>query len=120
MVYLSDVGLSDGPHVYVLGTHREAAPVRSQIDGDETIYRKYGENAVKVVTGPAGLGFAVDTAGIHKGEVPLANPRLMLQIQYSLLPNFANQYWPQVYAGPDTFDSYVNRLLVAQGAPVIA
>lgn len=113
MVYLTDVTESDGPHVYVLGTHHEAAPVWSTVDDDETICRRYGQEAVHVVTGPAGLGFAVDTSGIHKGEVPLAHPRLMLQIQYSLLPNFSNQYWPQPYAGAGAFDKYVNRLLVA-------
>jgi hypothetical protein len=113
MVYLTDVTELDGPHVYVLGTHKEAAPIRIKVEDDETVHRRYGKEAVKIVTGSKGIGFAVDTAGIHKGEVPQERPRLMLQIQYSLLPSFANRYRPQTYAGAFEFDRYVNRLLVA-------
>lgn len=113
MVYLTDVGAADGPHVYVRGTHREAAPLRIQVEADEAIHRRYGKEAAKVVTGAEGSGFVVDTAGIHKGEPPRARPRLMLQIQYSLLPAFANRYQPQPYGGALAFDPYVNRLLVA-------
>jgi len=113
MVYLTDVSAADGPHVYVLGTHLEAAPMRIQVEGDDAIHLRYGRDAARVVTGAEGFGFAVDTAGIHKGEMPLAKPRLMLQIQYSLLPGFAHHYQPQHYAGAVAFDRYVNRLLVA-------
>jgi len=113
MVYLTDVGALDGPHVYVLGTHNEAAPTRIKVEDDAAIHQRYGKDAAKVVTGLKGAGFAVDTAGIHKGEMPVAKPRLMLQIQYSLLPSYANRYLPQRYMGAFTFDRYVNRLLVA-------
>ncbi len=37
----------------------------------------------------------------------------MLQIQYSLLPSFAYQYQPATYPGPDRFDPYINRLILA-------
>lgn len=113
MVYLTDVGNADGPHVYVLRTHKEMAPIRVKVEGDAAVHRRYGKHAAKVVTGARGIGFAVDTAGIHKGEMPLEKPRLMLQIQYSMLPAFANRYQPQRYSGPAAFDRYVNRLLVA-------
>lgn len=113
MVYLTDVTASDGPHVYVLGTHKEAAAFRIQVEDDEAIHLRYGRDAVRVVTGARGTGFAVDTAGIHKGETPVDKPRLMLQMQYSLLPVFANQYSPQVLHCPMEFDRYVNRLFVA-------
>jgi hypothetical protein len=113
MVYLTDVGELDGPHVYVLGTHEEAAPMRIQVEDDAAIHRRYGKDAAKVVTGLRGTGFAVDTAGIHKGALPIAKPRLMLQMQYSLLPSYANRYVPQLYKGALAFDRYVNRLLVA-------
>jgi hypothetical protein len=113
MVYLTDVGAADGPHVYVPGTHKEAAPMRIQVEDDAAIDLRYGEDAAKVIIGSAGYGFAVDTAGIHKGEMPRARPRLMLQMQYSMLPVFANRYRPQRYLGALAFDRYVNRLLVA-------
>lgn len=113
MVYLTDVSAADGPHVYVLGTHREAAPMRIRIEDDTAVHQRYGKDAALVVTGARGTGFAVDTAGIHKGDIPREKPRLMLQIQYALLPGFANHYRPQAYAGQVAFDRYVNRLLVA-------
>lgn len=113
MVYLTNVGEADGPHVYVLGSHKETAPLRIRIESDEVVHRRYGKDAVRVVTGLEGSGFAVDTAGVHKGDMPRANSRLMLQIQYSLLPTFANRYCPQAYSGTFAFDRYVNRLMVA-------
>jgi hypothetical protein len=87
--------------------------LRIRIESDEEVEQRYGAKAVKTVIGTRGTGFAVDTAGVHKGEVPKARPRLMLQIQYSLLPSFAHRYYPQTYMGPGQFDSYVNRLFVA-------
>jgi hypothetical protein len=113
MIYLTDVGESDGPHVYVLGTHKEAAPVRIRVEDDAAIHRRYGCDAVHVVTGQQGTGFVVDTAGIHKGEMPQERSRLMLQIQYSLLPSFAYRYCPQEHAAAIAFDRYVNRLFLA-------
>jgi hypothetical protein len=112
MVYLTDVGATGGPHVYVLGTHTEAAPMRIRVEDDAAIHLRYGSAAAQVVLGARGTGFAVDTAGIHKGEMPLEQPRLMLQIQYAMLPGYANRYRPQAYAGALAFDRYVNRLLV--------
>lgn len=112
MVYLTDVSEDNGPFVYVLGTHNEAAPVRIKIETDDAIVQRYGSERIKVVTAARGAGFAVDTSGIHKGAMPRTSSRLMLQIQYSLLPSFAYQYSPLTYDGPLEFDPYVNRLLL--------
>jgi hypothetical protein len=43
-------------------------------------------------------------------------PRLMLQIQYSLLPSYAYHYAPEPYQGPLVLDPYVNRLIVHRQA----
>jgi len=114
LVYLTDVDDEAGPHVYVKGTHRTRAPMRLQLYKDAEIRQRYGDDQLIVATGAAGFGFAVDTSGIHKGAVPTRKPRLMLQIQYSLLPAFSYHYTPQPYRGSLVLDSYINRLFCAR------
>jgi hypothetical protein len=116
LVYLTDVNEEAGPHVYVRGSHTTRAPMRLRPYQDSEINQRYGADQTIVATGKAGFGFAVDTAGIHKGAVPTKEPRLMLQIQYSLLPAFAYRYQPQPYNGPLALDPYINRLFCAPGA----
>jgi hypothetical protein len=113
MVYLTQVSVAGGPHVFVRGTHLEPASVRLRFYPDDEVQARYGADRVITVTGPRGLGFAVDTAGIHKGDVPSVARRLMLQIQYSLLPSYAYRYEPHRYPGQHGFDAYVNRLILA-------
>ena len=114
LVYLTDVNDEAGPHVYIEGTHTVKAPLRLQLYDDTEIRQRYGEGRIIVATGNAGFGFAVDTSGIHKGAVPAKKPRLMLQIQYSLLPAYAYRYAPQPYGGSLVLDAYINRLFCIQ------
>lgn len=116
LVYLTDVNDEAGPHVYVKGSHMTKAPMRLRPYQDTEINQRYGADQTIIATGKAGFGFAVDTAGIHKGAVPTREPRLMLQIQYSLLPAFAYRYKPQPYNGPLVLDPYINRLFCAPKA----
>ena len=113
IVYLTDVGPGDGPHVYVRGTHRTRAPMRLRLQTDDEVCQQYGEERLIVAIGQRGFGFAVDTAGVHKGAPPTAQPRLMLQIQYSLFRSYAYVYEPQPYPEPYDFDRYINRLILA-------
>ncbi len=113
LVYLTDVGPGDGPHVYVRGTHKTRAPVRLKIQSDGEISEEYGEERLITATGERGFAFAVDTAGVHKGAPPVEKPRLMLQIQYSLFRSYAYVYEPEPYAGTLPFDRYINRLILA-------
>ena len=113
LVYLTDVGTDDGPHVYVRGTHRTKASIRLRPQGDMEIIKRYGHENLAIATGERGFGFAVDTAGIHKGSRPIGKPRLLLQIQYSLFRSFAYVYEPQPYRGRQPFDRYINRLILA-------
>jgi hypothetical protein len=115
MLYLTDVDADGGPHVYVRGTHRDRMPLRLRNYSDADIERAYGAR-VQTVTDQAGCGFAVDTAGIHKGSVPSGQARLLLQIQYSLLPSYAYRYAPLALdRAPQLdpqFDPYINRLMI--------
>ena len=112
LVYLTDVDHDAGPHVYLHGSHLTQAPVRLRFYSDHEISANYGAEQLLTATGTRGFCFAVDTAGIHKGTAPHRLPRLMLQIQYSLLPSYAYQYAPEPYDGPLLLDPYVNRLIV--------
>lgn len=115
LVYLTDVDDGAGPHVYLHGSHLTQAPVRLRFYSDSEISGAHSADMLLTATGPRGFCFAVDTAGIHKGTAPALQPRLMLQIQYSLLPSYAYRYAPEHYAGPLRLDPYVNRLIVDPG-----
>lgn len=112
LVYLTDVDDDAGPHVYLQGSHLTQAPVRLKFYTDTEIAQAYGTDQLLTAIGTRGFCFAVDTAGIHKGTAPARQPRLMLQIQYSLLPSYAYRYAPEAYRGPLPLDPYVNRLIV--------
>ncbi|SEO64234.1 Phytanoyl-CoA dioxygenase (PhyH) [Duganella sp. CF517] len=114
LVYLTDVDLDAGPHVYLHGSHLTQAPMRLRFYTDTEISSAYGADMLLTAVGSRGFCFAVDTAGIHKGTAPARQPRLMLQIQYSLLPSYAYKYSPESYQGPLVLDPYVNRLIVKQ------
>jgi hypothetical protein len=110
-IYLTDVDQKSGPHVYVAGSHRTRAPFLSHLYKPEELARRYGAGALTPVTGPAGTSFIADTYGIHAGLVPEDRPRLLLQVQYSVLPVFAFRYAPEPMRSAGRFDRYMNRLL---------
>jgi len=109
MVYLTDVDEGAGPHSYVAGTHRDRMPLRLRRYADDEILRRHG--AATVITGPAGTGFAIDTKGIHRGIPPAARARLVLVIQYALLPFLLYEYAPATYSGAARLDPYINCLV---------
>nr|WP_315260524.1 phytanoyl-CoA dioxygenase family protein [uncultured Duganella sp.] len=115
LVYLTDVDDGAGPHVYLHGSHLTQAPMRLRFYSDSEISSAHGADMLLTAIGTRGFCFAVDTAGIHKGAAPALQPRLMLQIQYSLLPSYAYRYAPERYQGALLLDPYVNRLIVHPG-----
>ena len=115
LVYLTDVSLDSGPHVYVEASHLDRMPIRLRRYSDAELVQK--GNPIVTVTGDAGTAFAIDTKGIHRGEVPALRPRLLLGIQYSLLPCLLYDYAPVKRHSTAGFDQYVNRLIVDFGEP---
>jgi len=111
-VYLTDVDEECGPHVYVRGTHLEVCGMRLKDYSDEEILKTYGKERIVSVTGPAGTAFTVNTHGIHKGMLPSGRPRLLLQVQYSLLPVYLYRYRPVASERGEGVDPYINRLFV--------
>jgi len=110
-VYLSDVQADCGPHVYVRGSHRRRFGFNAKIYTLDDITARFGADSLMTITGPAGVTFIADTVGVHCGAPPTGRPRLMLQVQYSILPVFAFSYAPLERSGRDV-DPYCNRLLL--------
>lgn len=88
--YLTDVDLSNGPHVLIRGTHKnkklshQLLGVRCASKPDEDIVNCYGAENLVTVCGPAGLGFAEDATCFHKGTLPTQKERLLLQIEFAI------------------------------------
>jgi len=90
--YLNNVGAQQGPHVYLEATHRHRS-LPHQVMGqgiaavpDDQLVAQYGDDRVCVVTGKAGYGFAGDPYCLHKGTVPTTGTRLLLQVEYGIVP----------------------------------
>ena len=87
--------------------------LRGKAYSEEQVVARYGKQNVRTILGARGTTFVADTIGIHAGLPPQRAPRLLLQVQYSILPNFALQYRPVANAGHGGLDRYVNRLILA-------
>ncbi len=86
-IYLSDVGLEQGPHSYVEGSHhdelhRKGVGLSARVT-DTDIGNYYERARIKTVTGPAGFIFFGDTSCVHKGESVIKGMRIMLQLEYA-------------------------------------
>jgi hypothetical protein len=86
--YLTDVGLSNGPHVYVRGSHNRKSWKHTvsiyKGRSDAEINECYGLERQVVSCGSAGSGFAEDILGFHKGVHPESGDRLIVQLRYGL------------------------------------
>lgn len=111
MVYLSDVEVDSGPHVYIVGTHVDKRTARLNIYSDAQVLTKFNRERILRMTGRRGFSFVVDTAGLHRGEVPKAGPRLLLSFQYSILPCYLYEYEAADHDISSGLDPYINRLV---------
>jgi hypothetical protein len=109
-IYLTDVDEGGGPHSYVRGSHKTGFGLKALAYARDDIERRYGSEAIADVLGARGTTFMADTLGIHCGLPPTERPRLILQVQYSLLPIYAFLYAPAERSEP-ALDAYCNRLL---------
>jgi hypothetical protein len=103
-LYLTDVDENSGPHCFVEGTHRAEEVHRARHrwahdsqgffnfynnslrKSDEDV-RKYFGKEFTYLTGNAGSRFIVDTIGLHKGELPKNQNRLLCQITFGVSPS---------------------------------
>lgn len=110
-VYLTDVDEGSGPHVFVKGSPAipKLLPIKRYNDCD--VQREFGLEKVVHFTGKAGTAFLENTFGLHKGQMPTTNKRLLFQAQYSLFPIGIYKYSPSSRGiAHSCLDPYVNRL----------
>ncbi|OAF18671.1 hypothetical protein AXW67_03945 [Bradyrhizobium neotropicale] len=86
--YIEAVDENSGPHVYVVGSHRQRF-LRHQFTlvvghPSEEIERTYGRETIVKLTGPAGFGFVEDPFGFHMGSLAKRTPRLVLEISFGV------------------------------------
>lgn len=112
-VYLTDVDDHSGLHEFIAGSHRSSGRIFSKPYTEEEVERVYGQERIIKIVGPKGTTFVADTWGVHRGQVPTTQPRLLLQVQYSILPILKYNYRPVPIPNAELFDRYTNRLLVA-------
>ena len=110
-IYLTDIDEGSGPHRFVSGSHRSSGRLFSTPYTEGEIEYLFGRNKIETRLGPKGTTFLEDTWGIHKGEIPITRSRLLLQIQYSMLPILKFSYEPVSIPNALRFDRYSNRLL---------
>lgn len=111
-IYLTDVTADTGPHSYVRGTHKVPCTLRGQLYSLAEVQSRFGKEAPSSVIGERGRAFIADMFGIHRGDLPKTGRRLILQIQYSILPIYAFEYSPLAASLPAGADTYMYRLLV--------
>lgn len=81
-IYLNDVDEDTGPHIFVPRTHKKKffSHKLCRLYSDRDILENYEK--VKKFVGKKGTAFFVDGYGLHKGETPKNNYRLMLNVHY--------------------------------------
>jgi hypothetical protein len=88
-IYLSDVGIDNGPHSFVMGSHSDGGiPWHLGRKGysrlsDEEVLAEYGAERCLSITAPRGSIIVEDTRGLHKGNTVRGDARLILQLQFS-------------------------------------
>ena len=111
-IYLTDVGINDGPHIYVKDSSASSKLTKIRRYSDEEIEKVFGKENVTTFVKPKGSFFLVDTYGFHKGKLPTENNRLLAQVRYSLNPVGIDTYTPVSVPFSDKYNKYVNRLLI--------
>lgn len=83
-IYLTDVGLDEGPHTYIKNTHKKKYidQILIKRNTDKEIEDSYPSK--KTYIGEKGTYFLTDGFGIHKGEIVKKNYRIILNVHYGL------------------------------------
>jgi Phytanoyl-CoA dioxygenase (PhyH) len=114
-LYLSEVDATAGPHRFVRGSHKSSHFLFIRRLTDKAVERVFGRSHCLPIFGRPGDAFLEDTFGLHKGEPPSVNRRLVFQIQYSINPIPVYDYHPRlIEQEPAKFDPYMARLYMVR------
>jgi hypothetical protein len=86
-IYLTDVNEFNGPHIIVKSSQNDDIYLKKYANyPDATIinYSKKYSRPIDTLEGHAGTNFLENTFCLHKGAAPQTNPRLLLQVIFSL------------------------------------
>lgn len=86
-LYLTQVGDDDGPHRFVSGSHLEPRALDRRRLSDTEVEDAFGADRILTMRGNPGDAFMEDTWGVHKGQLPMAGRRLLVQVRYSIMPS---------------------------------
>jgi hypothetical protein len=86
-VYLSDVDEFNGPHEYIVGSHKVNKLYKRERFADELIYKNFTEDKILTIMGKKGKTFIANTFGIHRGLQPKNEKRLVLVYLFSVVPS---------------------------------
>lgn len=108
MVYLTDVGQKDGPHIYATGTqltNSKSSSLKPKIFENNSVLdvlhsdEKFNN---ELITGTKGSGFLTDATGLHAGSVPEKNRRrIMFWARYGISKNYMWEHHNHRYWGYD-------------------
>ena len=88
-IFLTEVGIEDGPHIYIRGTHKVSAKPRALLNkgygriSDEEMSRFYPKDTWQTITCKPGTIYIADTRCYHKANPVLNGKRTVLQPQYA-------------------------------------
>ena len=118
MLYLNDVDLDSGGHLYATGSHAKghnSSAIAPIIEGNDSVHDVYDQNdnfIMETVTGLRGTGFISDANGIHSGSVPkFGNKRMIFWARFGLGKNYMWKHHNHRYWGysPKLFESKIQR-----------
>jgi hypothetical protein len=115
-VYLTDVGPTSGPHIYVRRSSSSKALTRIRRFEDDEVVRAFGAHNVLTMTAAAGEGFLEDTFGMHKGQPVQSGTRLIFQAVYGISPLPYSPLAPVVHRSAlavPGIDLWINRAYIA-------
>ncbi len=112
-LYLTDVDIESGPHVFIRGSQNSNHLVRRGSISESEISKYFKKEDCYIHTGKKGTIFLEDTWGIHRGIPPTHNHRLIFSVTYTLTkqnPNLPKKPYKDLKLSSDILlDKYVNR-----------
>ena len=110
-VYLTDTGIANGAHRFILGSHADDLFIRRGAIAEADVNRSYAPGKMMTVMGKAGTAFLEETWGIHRAMLATEGRRFIFSAIYALGPRMPFGPPTPLLPLPPAYDRYVNRLL---------